>query len=178
MPIALSTMRYQFDRCEDLTDEQTDLITASVGLSVNASTSYLFGALGEDNEGSAQLINDTYAQMGITVTRSEGGWGSNLTRSVGQVQIHRTIIDGVELANPADLEMLREILKVTDDSQSWGVGALDALRDDAQEVFCKNGWLPDTDGLWHLNTAGSVVLNTGTYSLCTMTKRFCRPASR
>lgn len=172
VPIALSVMRHQFDRGEKLTEEQVSAIKASVGESDNASTSYLFEVLGEDTQQSSGFINQTYTQMGITVTRSDEGWGSNLTRPVDQVQIHRTIIDGIEWANPGDLEMLRETLKATDDSQSWGVGALDTKRDDVQEVFCKNGWLPDTEGLWHLNTAGAVVTTAGTYSLCAMTSGF------
>ncbi|MEU4207781.1 serine hydrolase [Rothia terrae] len=170
--IALAVMRFQHEKNDQLTDEQKQAMKASIEQSDNDATSQLFGMLGTTNTERADFLNGTYQKMGVTNTSSSEGWGSNETNPVDQVQIARTVYDGAEWTNPNDVDYLRELMHVKDESQSWGVGALKESRQDDQDILCKNGWLPDTDNLWNLNTVGVAILDAGAFSLCAMTKGF------
>lgn len=170
--VALAVMRLQYEKNDQLTDAQKQAMKASIEQSDNDATSQLFGMLGTTNTERADFLNGTYEKMGVTNTSSNEGWGSNETNTVDQVQIARTVYGGAEWIKPGDIEYLRQLMQAKDESQSWGVGALTETRNDDQEILCKNGWLPDTDNLWNLNTVGVAVLDAGSFSLCAMTKGF------
>ena len=90
-------------------------------------------------------------------------------------QIIRTIIDGVDWVNADDMEFLSSTMTPEDSSQNWGVGVMigDQVNGtDVLDVDVKNGWLPDEEGWWYINSMGAVILPEAAYSVAVAAKGF------
>ena len=198
VPIALSTMRLAARGGGSLTQNQRDLISMSVGYSDNSATETLFGELGTQgahlsNEGpddpgqplgsnqqdiiqaASDQMDITYEMLGVERTRANGTWGDNQTWAMDQLQIIRTIIDGVDWVNADDMEFLSSTMTPEDSSQNWGVGVMigDQVNGtDVLDVDVKNGWLPDEEGWWYINSMGAVILPEAAYSVAVAAKGF------
>ena len=124
---------------------------------------------------SADQLNRTYEMLGADRTRSDGTWGNNRTWALDQLQIIRGVVEGVDWVDPDDLEFLSRLMRPKDDSQQWGVGTMatePVAGSEVMEVRVKNGWLPDVQGRWHVNSVGSVTLPERRCSLAVIAKGF------
>ncbi len=149
VPLALTTLRLAADREGRLTEQQRALIRDSVHESGNESTSALYGALGPTVSAMEGELNETYDLMGVTSTRSSGGWGHNLTTASDQLAVLRTVVHGADWLPEEDLAWLREQMRPAHPSQTWGVGTARA-----EGTLVKNGWLPDAAGRWDVHSVG------------------------
>lgn len=154
VPLALTTMRLAAERDGGLTEQQRALIHDSVHESGNESTSTLYGALGPTVSAMEGEINETYDLMGVTSTRSSGGWGHNLTTASDQLAVLGTVVHGAEWLPEEDLAWLREQMHPGHPSQTWGVGTASADRAVTADSLVKNGWLPDAGGEWDTHSVG------------------------
>lgn len=157
VPLALTTMRLAAERDGRLTQQQRALIRDSVRESGNESTSALYGALGPTVSAMEGEINETYDLMSVTSTRSSGGWGHNLTTAPDQLAVLGTVVRGADWLPEEDLAWLREQMRPSHPSQTWGVGAQRAGGTAPADSLVKNGWLPDAGGAWDTHSVGRVV---------------------
>ncbi|MFI7495910.1 hypothetical protein ACH9D2_14505 [Kocuria sp. M4R2S49] len=154
VPLALTTMRLAAERDGRLTEQQRALIRDSVHESGNESTTALYGALGPTVSAMEGEINETYDLMGVTSTRSSGGWGHNLTTASDQLAVLGTVVHGADWLPEEDLAWLREQMRPSHPSQTWGVGAARADGAGTAGSLVKNGWLPDAGGEWDTHSVG------------------------
>ncbi|WP_298585503.1 hypothetical protein [uncultured Kocuria sp.] len=154
VPLALTTMRLAAERDGRLTEQQRALIRDSVHESGNESTSALYGALGPTVAAMEGEINETYDLMGVTSTRSSGGWGHNLTTASDQLAVLGTVVRGADWLPEEDLAWLREQMRPSHPSQTWGVGSARADGTGTADSLVKNGWLPDAGGQWDTHSVG------------------------
>lgn len=165
VPIALSVLRQLAENQQEMSEEVRSQLEASLGKSDNVSTQALFQSLGDVSDQQAAYLNETYSRLGITSTHSEGDWGINLTNTKDQVLIARAVNDDVDWVNAEQLDIVRNIMVATDESQLWGVGAV-SQEMGADYVLCKNGWIQDEDtGQWYINTMGIVNVHNRRYAI-------------
>ena len=157
VPLALTTMRLAAERDGRLTEQQRGLIRNSVHESGNESTTALYGALGPTVAAMEGELNETYDLMGVGSTRSSGGWGHNLTTASDQLAVLGTVVHGADWLPEEDLAWLREQMRPSHPSQTWGVGAARADGAGTADSLVKNGWLPDADGAWDTHSVGRTV---------------------
>ncbi|MEX5257783.1 hypothetical protein [Kocuria arenosa] len=157
VPLALTTMRLAAERDGRLTEQQRELIRNSVHESGNESTTALYGALGPTVAAMEGEVNETYDLMGVGSTRSSGGWGHNLTNASDQLAVLGTVVHGADWLPEEDLAWLREQMRPSHPSQTWGVGAVRADGAGTADSLVKNGWLPDTGGAWDTHSVGRTV---------------------
>lgn len=157
VPLALTTMRLAAERDGRLTEQQRALIRDSVHESGNESTTALYGALGPTVPAMEGELNETYDLMGVTSTRSSGGWGHNLTTAADQLAVLGTVVHGADWLPEEDLAWLREQMRPGHPSQTWGVGAARADGSGTADSLVKNGWLPDAAGRWDTHSVGRAV---------------------
>ncbi|MFF0905419.1 UNVERIFIED_CONTAM: hypothetical protein RF653_17250 [Kocuria sp. CPCC 205316] len=157
VPLALTTMRLAAERDGRLTEQQRALIRDSVHESGNESTTALYGALGPTLSAMEGELNETYDLMGVGSTRSSGGWGHNLTTASDQLAVLGTVVHGADWLPEEDLDWLREQMRPSHPSQTWGVGAARADGAGTADSLVKNGWLPDTGGAWDTHSVGRTV---------------------
>lgn len=157
VPLALTTMRLAAERDGRLTEQQRALIRDSVHESGNESTTALYGALGPTLSAMEGELNETYDLMGVSSTRSSGGWGHNPTTASDQLAVLGTVVRGADWLPEEDLAWLREQMRPTHPSQTWGVGAARADGSGAADSLVKNGWLPDAGGAWDTHSVGRTV---------------------
>lgn len=158
VPLALTTMRLAAERDGRLTEQQRALIRDSVHESGNESTTALYGALGPTAAAMEDELNETYDLMGVGSTRSSGGWGHNLTTASDQLAVLGTVVHGADWLPEEDLAWLREQMRPSHPSQTWGVGAARADGAGTADSLVKNGWLPDTGGAWDTHSVGRTVM--------------------
>ncbi len=157
VPLALTTMRLAAERDGRLTERQRALIRDSVHESGNESTTTLYGALGPTVAAVEGELNKTYDLMGVGSTRSSGGWGHNPTTASDQLAVLGTVVHGADWLPEEDLAWLREQMRPSHPSQTWGVGAVRADGAGTADSLVKNGWLPDTGGAWDTHSVGRTV---------------------
>lgn len=183
VPIALTAMRRAFAEGTVLSEELREAVKASISFSDNNATSTIFASLADaDDDARSAEINKTYDLLNITQTRADSGWGANLTGSEDHLKIQRAVYEGVSWAAMDDMQILREAMRVTDPaSQGWGVGVLAKLvgagadttdMDTAQQVLCKNGWLPDDLAKWYINSDGFALYADKTFAFSVMLNGF------
>ncbi|KUG61697.1 MULTISPECIES: hypothetical protein [Kocuria] len=154
VPLALTTMRLAAERDGRLTAQQRELIRNSVHESGNESTSALYGALGPTVSAMEAELNETYDLMGVSSTRSSGGWGHNMTTASDQLAVLGTVVHGADWLPEEDLAWLREQMRPSHPSQTWGVGGPRAGGAATTDSLVKNGWLPDAGGQWDTHSVG------------------------
>lgn len=157
VPLALTTMRLAAERDGRLSEQERALIRNSVHESGNESTSALYGALGPTVSAMEGELNETYDLMGVSSTRSSGGWGHNLTTASDQLAVLGTVVRGADWLPEEDLAWLREQMRPSHPSQTWGVGAARADSAGTEDSLVKNGWLPDAGGAWDTHSVGRTV---------------------
>ncbi|WP_421083012.1 hypothetical protein [Rothia nasimurium] len=177
VPISLTLLRKTAFEQRPLTEDEKNLIEASITYSDNPSTSEIFRRIGSydatDVAASSASINKTYELLGLANTQMGDTWGNNQAWAEDQLAIMRSIVDTVEWVNVSDAQFLLEKMIPLDWSQTWGIGSLHHAAPEGEEIFdisVKNGWIQDETGAWHINSVGVVRTDQVTYSIALLTK--------
>jgi hypothetical protein len=108
-----------------------------------------------DIEGGASAVSAFDARVGMTDTapNTAGYWGLSTTTAADQVALVRKVAFPNSLldTNWRDYEL--SLMTQVDPSQAWGISSGPTA---GVTVAIKNGWLPNNDGIWQVNSIGWV----------------------
>lgn len=98
-------------------------------------------------------------------------WSWTWTTPSDQVLLVKTLASGGSSAiTDAEGAYIYDLMGQVEDDQTWGVGA---PKSDTVKVHLKNGWVQfkSTDGLWAVNSMGSVTGEGRDYRIAVMTRQ-------
>ena len=151
-----------------LSAENLDLVTKMITHSDNDAAEKLW-VYGGGPDAYQELAGD----LGMTHTRRETGrddWSWTWTTPSDQVILLTALTDGgTDAFTPAEGKLVYDLMGQVEDDQTWGVGAPKSA---SVQVHLKNGWVQfkSTDGLWAVNSMGTVDGDNRDYRMAVMTR--------
>src|SRR5579859_977619 len=143
-------------------DTEMALLTAMIENSDNDSASTLY----YDIIGGAGGVSRYLNKIGITgLNPDPNAWGDSMISPLVMTHLLTLLYEGKVLTQQ-DRQLALNLMEHIELDQRFGVG--DTAPDDAT-VAMKNGWLPDDDGLWAVNSSGIVTLGKETYIISVYT---------
>jgi len=143
-------------------DTETALLTTMIENSDNDSASTLY----YDIIGGAGGVSRYLNKIGITgLNPDPNAWGDSMISPLVMTHLLTLLYEGKVLTQQ-DRQLALNLMEHIELDQRFGVG--DTAPDDAT-VAMKNGWLPDDDGLWAVNSSGIVTLGKETYIISVYT---------
>lgn len=109
---------------------------------------------------------DADAGMGDTTPYPGGYWGLSTTTPRDQITLLQHVLLPNQLLAKTSREYMYGLMRNVVSAQDWGVSA--GVPADAT-VALKNGWLPRPNGLWQVNSIGSVSGEGRHYLIAVMT---------
>ena len=150
----------------------------SQGRSLNSQESYEISIMIQHSDNNAaQLLYDRLGDgAGMTAWMQKvgvhgylahpSGWGWGMLPPTGQVQL-LTMLQKGQILNAKDRAYALGLMRTIESDQRNGVG--DTLPAGAS-VAMKDGWVPEPDGLWAVNTSGIVTAGSETYIIVVYTE--------
>ena len=143
-------------------DTETALLTTMIENSDNDSASTLYYDIIGGVGGVSRYLN----KIGITgLNPDPNAWGDSMISPLVMTHLLTLLYEGKVLTQQ-DRQLALNLMEHIELDQRFGVG--DTAPDDAT-VAMKNGWLPDDDGLWAVNSSGIVTLGKETYIISVYT---------
>jgi hypothetical protein len=144
------------------TDDEMNLLTTMIENSDNDSASALY--YGEI--GGAAGVADYLQRIGITgLDPDPDAWGYSLVSPLTMVNILTLLYNG-KILTAQDRRLAFYLMENIESDQQVGVG--DTAPKGAAAAM-KDGWLPDPDGYWAMNSSGIVTLGSETYIISVYT---------
>ncbi|HQY98808.1 MAG TPA: serine hydrolase [Propionicimonas sp.] len=166
--IALMVQRKARTDGGTLSQENVELTTKMITQSDNDAAEKLW-AYGGGPDAYQQLADE----LKMTHTRRETGrddWSWTWTSPSDQVVLLNHLVDGgTDAFTPAEATFVYDLMGKVQDDQTWGVGA---PKSSAVAVHLKNGWVQfkSSDGLWAVNSMGTVAGAGRDYRMAVMTR--------
>ena len=151
-----------------LSTENVELATRMITRSDNDAAEVLW-AYGGGPDAYQRLADE----LGMSHTRRETGrddWSWTWTTPSDQVLLLKRLTEGgTEAFTDSEGAFVYDLMGRVQDDQAWGVGA---PRSGSVQVHLKNGWVQfkSTDGLWAVNSMGTVAGDGRDYRLAVMTR--------
>lgn len=168
MIVAMAERKARSDG-EALSAENTANATKAITHSDNDAATALWQYAGY--QGYQTLADD----LGMTHTHLDQAkadqWSWTWTTPSDQVLLVKTLATGDTTAlGKEDCAFIYDLMGQVEDDQTWGVGQ---PKSSTVQVHLKNGWVQfkSTDGLWAVNSMGSVSGDGRDYRLCVMTRQ-------
>ena len=168
MIVAMAERKARADG-EPLSAENTENATKAITHSDNDAATALWQYAGYE---SYQSLAD---ELGMAHTHLDEAkadqWSWTWTTPADQVLLVKTLATGDTTAlTDEECTFIYDLMGEVEDDQTWGVGQ---PKSDTVAVHLKNGWVQfrSTDGLWAVNSMGSVTGDGRDYRLCVMTRQ-------
>ncbi|MFL2043404.1 MAG: serine hydrolase [Weissella hellenica] len=146
----------------DLNDNEKELANSMITASDNDATTNLLYQMGgyqaPDNLFEKLDMNDS--QM------NSAAWGYSTTTAPDQIKLLRHIFYKSDVLSRDSQRYVQSLMSQIDDDQAWGVSA--GVPENA-EVSLKNGWLPDDDDGWMVNSLGHIKTKKVDYVIAVLT---------
>ncbi len=108
-----------------------------------------------DFEGGSSAVSAFDAKVGMsdTAPNVEGYWGLSTTTAADQVTLLRKVAFPNSLLDDTSRSYELSLMTNVNPSQAWGISSGPTA---GVMVAIKNGWLPNDDGIWQVNSIGWV----------------------
>ncbi|MDN6187171.1 MAG: class A beta-lactamase-related serine hydrolase, partial [Tetragenococcus halophilus] len=145
--IAMLLLHEKEEKQEDLTEEETDLLSSMIMHSDNEAATTILDSLGGYSS-LQQLFDDL--EMNDTKADEET-WGKTTTTTKDQIKLLQELYTPSRYLSEDSQEQIIDLMDQIDPDQSWGVYA------GSSDVTFKNGWLPDDiNDEWTVTSIGKV----------------------
>lgn len=159
--VAMARFRLAATSGVELTEEDYQLIHDSLAYSDNAATQAIFEQLGVTPHDQYQALLEVYRLLGMDGIEESTGWGQTLVTARDEINLLEAIRTPPDWLGVHAAQVIHDDTRITaedyDASQNFGVGSLihhGAL--DIDDVFVKNGWLPERNGRWSVVSTGAL----------------------
>jgi len=161
VPMLLTLFRQATAEGRELTADEEYLSGRMIQYSDNEAARRMYAHIGRAPELAA-----TYKLIGISRTIPGERWGITATNAEDQLRIMRTVAEGTGWLREGLRQYLLGLMESVDPGQAWGASA--GASEDGAEVALKNGWLPDDNLLWTVNTDGVINADNARYTLAVL----------
>jgi hypothetical protein len=145
----LSTLLYQKQQAgTTLTASEESYATTMIENSNNDSANSLFF-----DEGGVAAITAANKVFGLTGTTVEYHWGTTTTDPTEQMKLLKQIFTSDSVLSATSRAYIQGLMSKVESDQQWGVSA---AASPGTSYMLKNGWLPNSAGLWTINSVGEV----------------------
>lgn len=152
--IAMLLLHEKEENQEDLTGEETDLLSSMIMHSDNEAATTILDSLGGYSS-LQQLFDDL--EMNDTKADEET-WGKTTTTTKDQIKLLQELYTPSRYLSEDSQEQIIDLMDQIDPDQSWGVYA------GSSDVTFKNGWLPDDiNDEWTVTSIGKVTRGDRSY---------------
>ncbi|MDN6745359.1 MAG: class A beta-lactamase-related serine hydrolase [Tetragenococcus halophilus] len=152
--IAMLLLHEKEENQEDLTEEETDLLSSMIMHSDNEAATTILDSLGGYSS-LQQLFDDL--EMNDTKADEET-WGKTTTTTKDQIKLLQELYTPSRYLSEDSQEQIIDLMDQIDPDQSWGVYA------GSSDVTFKNGWLPDDiNDEWTVTSIGKVTRGDRSY---------------
>ncbi|MCF1601114.1 serine hydrolase [Tetragenococcus halophilus] len=152
--IAMVLLHEKEENQEDLTGEETDLLSSMIMHSDNEAATTILDSLGGYSS-LQQLFDDL--EMNDTKADEET-WGKTTTTTKDQIKLLQELYTPSRYLSEDSQEQIIDLMDQIDPDQSWGVYA------GSSDVTFKNGWLPDDiNDEWTVTSIGKVTRGDRSY---------------
>lgn len=163
VPIMLTYLDQSEQAGQQINDEGNTELQAMIENSDNDAASDLYyNAINH-----AQGVNAFLQKTGIAgIQPNDSSWGYSLTTPQAMVDLLATLQRGSILTS-ADRQLAFTLMENVEADQRQGLGDTAPA---GATVALKDGWVPDEDGLWAVNTSGIITDGNETYILAAYTQ--------
>jgi hypothetical protein len=161
VPMLLTLFRQATAEGRELTADEEYLSGRMIQYSDNEAARKMYRRIG-----GAPELAATYKLIGISRTIPGERWGITATNVEDQLRIMRTLAEGAGWLRDGLRQYLLGLMESVDPGQAWGVSAGAAA--DGAEVALKNGWLPDDNLLWNVNSVGIINAYNASYTVAVL----------
>lgn len=152
--IAMLLLHEKEEKQEDLTEEETDLLSSMIMHSDNEAATTILDSLGGYSS-LQQLFDDL--EMNDTKADEET-WGKTTTTTKDQIKLLQELYTPSQYLNEDSQKQIIDLMDQIDPDQSWGIYA------GSSDVTFKNGWLPnDINDEWTVTSIGKVTRGDNSY---------------
>lgn len=146
----------------DLTDDEKELANSMITASDNDATTDLLYQMGgyQAPDNLFEKLNMNDSQMNLAA------WGYSTTTAPDQIKLLRNIFYKSNVLSADSQQYARSLMSQVNDDQAWGVSA--GVPKNAQ-ISLKNGWLPDDDDGWMVNSLGHIKTQKVDYVIAVLT---------
>ncbi|SCB91229.1 serine hydrolase [Weissella bombi] len=146
----------------DLTDDEKELANSMITASDNDATTSLLYQMG-----GYQAPDNLFEKLGMNDSQmNAGAWGYSTTTASDQIKLLRNIFYKSNVLSADSQQYARSLMSQVNDDQAWGVSA--GVPKNAQ-ISLKNGWLPDDDDGWMVNSLGHIKTQKADYVIAVLT---------
>lgn len=146
----------------DLTDNEKTLANSMITASDNDATTNLLYQMG-----GYQAPNNLFEKLGMNDSQmNAAAWGYSTTTAPDQIKLLRNIFYKSNVLSADSQQYARSLMSQVNDDQAWGVSA--GVPKNAQ-ISLKNGWLPDDDDGWMVNSLGHIKTQKADYVIAMLT---------
>ncbi len=145
-----------------LTDDQKELTNSMITASDNDATTNLLYQMG-----GYQAPDNLFKTLGMNNSKmNPTAWGYSTTTAPDQIKLLRHIFYKSDVLSKDSQHYAQGLMSQIDDDQAWGVSA--GVPKNA-EISLKNGWLPDDDDGWMVNSLGHIKTKKVDYVIAILT---------
>ena len=145
----LATLLYQHQQAgTTMTSAEESYATTMIENSNNDSANSLFF-----DEGGVAALTAANKVFGLTDTTIEYHWGTTTTDPTDQMKLLKQVFTSDSVLTATDRDYIQGLMSKVESDQQWGVSA---AASPGTSFMLKNGWLPDSAGLWYINSVGEV----------------------
>lgn len=162
VPIMLTFLTMTEAQNREPDDNEMYLLTTMIENSDNDSAQALF-----DEIGGAPAMSNFLNSVGVSgIAPDPDGWGYSTTTPMAMVQL-LTLLQTGKVLTAQDRGLAFNLMENIEPDQQTGVG--DTAPANAT-VAMKDGWVPEPDNLWAMNSSGIVTLGSETYIIAVYTQ--------
>jgi len=152
--IMLALLQAVASEGRELTEDEGLFLDWMIRISDNESASILWDLLG-----SGGGVLEHLSAFGLPDLQMPNNWewGTSTQPARGAAGLFARLLNGDGL-DPASRDLALDLLYRVDSSQRWGITAgLDWAVEDRPLLFMKDGWYPDDEEGWRVNSAGIII---------------------
>ena len=155
VPLMVSYLTYIESQGRGPNSYELSVLTAMIEHSDNNAAQVIYDTLG-DQRGQLHYMR----QWGITdYTPNVNGWGWGEWSPADMAHLLTLLYEG-KVLNSADRALALHLMRSIESDQRFGVGDTAPA---GANVAMKNGWVPEPDGGWAVNSSGLVIVGSETY---------------
>ena len=146
----------------DLTDGEKELANRMITASDNDATTNLLYQMGgyQAPDNLFEKLDMNHSQM------STAAWGYSTTTASDQIKLLRHIFYKSDVLSTDSQNYAQHLMSQVDSDQAWGISA--GVPKNAK-ISLKNGWLPDEDDGWMVNSLGHIKTQKADYVIAVLT---------